>query len=83
VGEQMKLNNEFKKYIVDVCNYIDIMFSIVLVSVVIKGIFYTFTNNDWLIVGIASAGVLFWPNKKYIAKWLHVDWKNDGYNEMH
>lgn len=53
------------------------MFSIVLVSVVIKGIFYTFTNNDWLMVGISSAGVLFWPNKKYIAKWLHVDWKND------
>jgi len=77
VGESMKLNNEFKKYIVDVCNYIDIMFSIVLISVVIKGIFYTFTDNDWLIVGGATAGVLFWPSKIYIAKWLHVDWKND------
>lgn len=73
----MKLNNEFKMYIVDVCNYIDIMFSIVLISVVIKGIFYTFTDNDWLIVGGATAGVLFWSSKIYIAKWLHVDWKND------
>ena len=77
VGEQMKLNNEFKKYIVDVCNYIDIMFSIVLISVVIKGIFYTFTDNDWLIVGVATTGVLFWPSKIYIAKWLKVDWKNE------
>lgn len=69
------INNEFKKYIVEVCNYIDILFSIVLIGSVIKGIFVTFTDNDWVLLCVGLAGAVFWPNKKYIEKWLHMEKK--------
>lgn len=73
------MNNEFKKYIVDVCNFIDCLFTIAVIVELIKFIVqdYTFTDADRIMFYIGMAGVALWPNRKYVAKWLKVDYSND------
>ncbi|MCI5708676.1 hypothetical protein [Veillonella caviae] len=67
------MGKETRQYIVDVCNYIDTIFSFVLLSMIVKAIFWPYTDNDWLILWGSLSGVVLWPNKKYIAKWLKVN----------
>lgn len=67
------MGKETRQYIVDVCNYIDIIFSFVLLSMIVKAIFWSYTDNDWLILWGSLAGAVLWPNEKYVAKWLKVN----------
>lgn len=67
------MGKETRQYIVDVCNYIDIIFSFVLLSMIVKAIFWSYTDNDWIILWGSLAGVVLWPNEKYVAKWLKVN----------
>lgn len=57
-----------REYIVDVCNYIDCLFSLVLWVCVIRWVFGYGLDVNILIVSIV--GVMLWPDKKYWAKWL-------------
>ena len=60
------MGKETRQYIVDVCNYIDIIFNFVLLSMIVKAIF-------WIILWGSLAGAVLWPNEKYVAKWLKVN----------
>lgn len=65
-----------RKYIVDVCNYIDILFSIALIAFFLQWCFgYEVETYKW---GISIIGVLLWPAKKYWKKWLQVNTDDDG-----
>lgn len=67
---------ELRKYIVNVCSFIDVLFNIALVAFFLQWCFgYEVETYKW---GIAIIGVLLWPAKKYWAKWLHVDTDDNG-----
>lgn len=60
-----------RKYIVDVCNVIDILFSIALIAFFIQWCFgYEVETYKW---GISIIGVLLWPDRKGWRKLLRVD----------
>lgn len=64
-----------RKYIVDVCNFIDYLFTIALICFFIQWCFgYEVETYKW---GISIIGVLLWPSKKLWAKWLHVNTDNN------
>ncbi|KAF1680478.1 hypothetical protein [Veillonella sp. R32] len=60
-----------KKYLFDVCHYIDCLFSFVFIIAFLRWIFGYVDNL--LIMYVSLAGVILWPNKKYWAKWLDID----------
>lgn len=68
-----------REYLVDVCNYIDCLFTLVFWVCFIRWVFgYGFDVN---ILIVSIAGVMLWPDKKYWAKWLIKNKKgqNDEY----
>ena len=67
------MGKETRQYIVDVCNYIDIIFIFEFLSMIVNAIFLSYTDNDWLILWGSIAGMVLWPNKKHVAKWLKVN----------
>jgi len=65
-----------REYLVDLCNYIDCLFTLVFLICFIRWPFGHEVENE--ILYISLAGVLLWPNKKYWAKWLIKDEKEQG-----
>lgn len=66
----------FRKYLVDVFNFIDYLFTIALICFFIlwcSG--HEVETYKW---GISIIGVLLWPSKKLWAKWLHVNTDDSG-----
>lgn len=64
----------FRKYLVDVFNFIDYLFTIALICFFISWCFGNEVETyKW---GISIIGVLLWPSKKVWSKWLGV--KNDA-----
>ena len=60
-----------RKYIVDICHYIDCLFNFALLAFFIQWCFgYEVEIYKW---GIAIIGVLLWPAKRYWKKWLKVE----------
>lgn len=62
-----------KEYIVDVCNWLDVAFTVALMAYMVKYIVYGFQESDWNGLYVAMAGVILWPNKKYVKKWMGLD----------
>lgn len=62
-----------REYLVDLCNYIDYLFTLVFLVCFIRWLFGYDVDTSILIVSVL--GVLLWPNKKYWAKWLIKDKK--------
>lgn len=66
-----KRDKGIRRYLVDLCNYIDWIFSIVFIISFIRWLFGI--ADDQLTMYISLVGVLVWPNKKHWAQWLNVD----------
>lgn len=65
------MSNNTKKYIVDVCNYIDFMWSIAFIVLFIRCLWHA--GDGWEYALFAFIGVLVFPAKEYWAKWLQLD----------
>ena len=62
------MSDNTKKYIVDVCNYIDLMWSIAFIVLFIRCLWYA--GYGWEYALGAFIGVLVWLDKKYWNEWL-------------
>lgn len=67
------MNNNTKRYIVELCDYIDWCFSIAFIILLIRCLWYM--GDGWEYTLGAFIGVLAWPNKKYVIEWLGVEEK--------
>lgn len=65
------MSNNTKKYIVDVCNYIDVALSAAFFVLFFRCLFYL--GDGWEYTAIAFAGVLLWPAKEHWAEWIGLE----------
>ncbi len=71
IFEKVNKYEGLRKYLADVCYYIDFLFSVVFIIYVVRWAFGYADNL--LTMYISCAGVLLWPNKKYWEKWLNIE----------
>ena len=65
------MSDNAKKYLVDLCHYIDCMFTLAFMVLFIRLLWYAGDGCEYALV--AFIGVLVWPAKEHWAEWIGLE----------